>query len=130
MGLEGRVELVGHVSDSELALWHRAADVFVLPTVAYVGFGLVTAEALASGTPVVGTRVGATPELLEPLDPRLLAHGTDPEDLAEATGTGPRLATPGASRALSGVRPRPPLLEGRAARVGARARTGQSGPRD
>lgn len=93
LDLEGRVDLVGRVSDDELALWHRAADLFVLPTVAYEGFGLATAEALASGTPVVGTRVGATPELLEPLDPRLLARGTDPEDLAEAIRTGLRLAT-------------------------------------
>jgi glycosyltransferase involved in cell wall biosynthesis len=94
LGLEGRVDLIGWVSDDDLALWHRAADLFVLPTVAYEGFGLATAEALASGTPVVGTRVGATPELLEPLDPRLLARGTDPEDLAGAIRTGLRLATP------------------------------------
>ena len=94
LGLEGRVDLLGYVSDADLALWHRAADLFVLPTVAYEGFGLATAEALASGTPVVGTRVGATPELLEPLDPRLLARGTDPDDLAEAIRTGLRLATP------------------------------------
>lgn len=94
LGLEDRVDLLGRVSDDDLALWHRAADLFVLPTVAYEGFGLATAEALASGTPVVGTRVGATPELLEPLDPRLLARGTDPEDLAEAIRIGLHLATP------------------------------------
>ena len=79
------------MSDGELALWHRAADVFVLPTVAYEGFGLVTAEALASGTPVVGTRVGATPELL---DADLLARGTDSTALAEAIRYGLGVATP------------------------------------
>jgi glycosyltransferase involved in cell wall biosynthesis len=94
LGLKDRVDLIGRVSDRDLALWHRAADLFVLPTVAYEGFGLATAEALASGTPVVGTRVGATPELLEPLDPRLLAGGTEPEELADAIRTGLRLATP------------------------------------
>ena len=94
LGLEGRVQLVGRVCDEELALWHRAADVFVLPTVAYEGFGLVTAEALASGTPVVGTRVGATPELLEPLDADLLARGTDSTALAEAIRYGLGVATP------------------------------------
>jgi glycosyltransferase involved in cell wall biosynthesis len=94
LGLGERVELLGRVSDEELPLWHRAADLFVLPTVAYEGFGLVTAEALASGTPVVGTPVGATPELLEPLDPALLAGGTDAAALANAIRAGLRIATP------------------------------------
>ena len=45
---------------------------------------MVTLEALASGTPVVGTTAGATPELLEPLDQRLVAGSSDPESLAAA----------------------------------------------
>ena len=84
LGLEGRVRFVGRVDDDELLDWYRAADVVVLPTVAYEGFGMVTAEALATGTPVVGTPVGATPELLGPLDPRLVAAGSDPQALADA----------------------------------------------
>jgi glycosyltransferase involved in cell wall biosynthesis len=94
LGLGSRVDLVGRVSEADLYLWYRAADLFVLPTVAYEGFGLATAEALASGTPVVGTPVGATPELLGPLEPRLLARSTDPADVAEAIRTGLGLATP------------------------------------
>jgi glycosyltransferase involved in cell wall biosynthesis len=94
LDLGGRVDLLGRVAEEDLPLWHKAADLFVLPTVAYEGFGLATAEALASGTPVVGTRVGATPELLEPLEPRLLSRDTDPRALADAMRTGLRLATP------------------------------------
>jgi glycosyltransferase involved in cell wall biosynthesis len=71
--LRPHVTFLGRVPESELQCWYRAADLFVLPTVAYEGFGMVTAEALACGTPVVGTRVGATSEILEPLDPDLLA---------------------------------------------------------
>jgi glycosyltransferase involved in cell wall biosynthesis/peptidoglycan/xylan/chitin deacetylase (PgdA/CDA1 family) len=88
------VRFLGRVPDEELPLWHRAADLFVLPTTAYEGFGLVTAEALASGTPVVGTPIGATPELLEPLEPRLLTAGSDADDLAAGIRTGLALATP------------------------------------
>ena len=84
LGLEREVRFVGSVPDDELGDWYRAADLFVLPTAAYEGFGMVTAEALASGTPVVGTPVGATPELLAPLDPRLVARGTDADALADA----------------------------------------------
>jgi glycosyltransferase involved in cell wall biosynthesis len=83
-GLGDRVAFAGRVSDEDLGDWYRAADLFVLPTVAYEGFGMVTAEALASGTPVVGTPVGATPELLRPLDPRLVAPGAAPDALATA----------------------------------------------
>ncbi len=86
LGLDGRVRFVGRVSEDDLRDWYRAADLFVLPTVAYEGFGMVTLEALASGTPVVGTTAGATPELLEPLDQRLVAGSSDPESLAAAIG--------------------------------------------
>jgi glycosyltransferase involved in cell wall biosynthesis len=95
LGLEGRVRLVGRVSDKSLRDWYRAADLFVLPTVAYEGFGMVTAEALASGTPVVGTPVGATPELLEPLDPSLVSESIAPAAVAAsirgALSAGPEL---------------------------------------
>jgi glycosyltransferase involved in cell wall biosynthesis len=84
LGIDGRVRFVGRVAEGALHDWYRAGDLFVLPTVAYEGFGMVTAEALASGTPVVGTPTGATPELLEPLDPRLVARGSDPDSLAVA----------------------------------------------
>ena len=84
LDLVDRVHFAGFVSELELVDWYRAADLFVLPTIAYEGFGLVTAEALASGVPVVGTPVGATPELLTPLDPRLVASAPDAEALATA----------------------------------------------
>jgi glycosyltransferase involved in cell wall biosynthesis len=86
LGLAERVHFIGLVSESELVDWYRAADLFVLPTVAYEGFGLVTGEALACGTAVVGTPVGATPELLTPLDSRLVARTSDQEDLADTIG--------------------------------------------
>jgi glycosyltransferase involved in cell wall biosynthesis len=83
LGVAERVLFVGPVADdSRLADWYRASDLFVLPTTAYEGFGMATVEALSSGTPVVGTAVGATPELLTPLDPRLVAASADPGTLA------------------------------------------------
>jgi glycosyltransferase involved in cell wall biosynthesis len=85
LGIAERVLFIGPVSDdARLADWYRAADLFVLPTTAYEGFGMATVEALASGTPVVGTAIGATPELLVPLDARLVAPTADPESLAKA----------------------------------------------
>lgn len=94
LGLTERVRFEGHVSEHDLRDWYRAADLFVLPTVAYEGFGMVTAEALSTGTPVVATPVGATPELLRPLDPRLLAKRADADALAEAMAEALTFATP------------------------------------
>jgi glycosyltransferase involved in cell wall biosynthesis len=94
LSLRDRVDLLGRLSEEDLARWYVAADLVVLPTVAYEGFGLVTAEALASGTPVVGTPVGATPELLGPLESSLVSRGSQPAALADAIRTGLRLATP------------------------------------
>jgi glycosyltransferase involved in cell wall biosynthesis len=84
LGVNARTQFLGRVPDADLRTWYAAADVFVLPTAAYEGFGLVTAEALACGTPVVATPVGASPELLRPLDPRLVASNMSGEELAAA----------------------------------------------
>jgi glycosyltransferase involved in cell wall biosynthesis len=80
--LTSHVAFLGRVSESDLKNWYQAADLFVLPTVAYEGFGLVTAEALACGTPVVGTRVGATSEILNSLDPDLVVASPTTDALA------------------------------------------------
>lgn len=82
--LEKNVVMLGFVPEDRLPMYYQAADLFVLPTEAYEGFGLSTLEALASGTPVVATPVGANPEVLSPLDPGLVMQGTD----AEAIGRG------------------------------------------
>lgn len=84
LGLADRVRFVGRLADAELREWYRAADLVVVPTAAYEGFGLVVAEALASGTPVVGTPVGAIPELLRPLEEALVADAPDAASLARA----------------------------------------------
>jgi glycosyltransferase involved in cell wall biosynthesis len=76
------VRLLGFVPEAQLPAHYRAADLFVLPTAQIEGFGLVTIEALASGTPVLGTPIGATSEILSGLDASLLTRGADAESLA------------------------------------------------
>ena len=83
-GLGGRLRMLGARPPAELREWFVAADLFVLSPAPHEGFGMVTVEALASGTPVVAAPLGATPELLEPLDPGLLASGADPGAMATA----------------------------------------------
>ncbi len=83
LGLNDHVRFLGYVPEAQLPLYLQASDLFVLPTRELEGFGLVTVEALACGTPVLGTPVGATPEILYPLDPALLFRDMSPEGMAE-----------------------------------------------
>jgi glycosyltransferase involved in cell wall biosynthesis len=81
-GLKDHARLLGFVPEDDLPAYYQAADLVVMPTYALEGFGLVTVEAMACGTPVVGTPIGATPEILRGIDPALLAGGTQAEAIA------------------------------------------------
>lgn len=63
-GLRDRLRLLGHVARRDLALWLNAADVLVLPS-RNEGCPNVVLEALACGTPVVASKVGAVPDLID-----------------------------------------------------------------
>jgi glycosyltransferase involved in cell wall biosynthesis len=62
LGCEGMVSFLGFRTDIPDLM--AAADLLVLPSVAEA-FGLVLAEAIHLGTPVVATRVGGIPEIIE-----------------------------------------------------------------
>lgn len=62
---EGRnVTFAGYLAGEDLTAAYCAADIFVFPS-AIETFGLVVAEAMAVGLPVVSSRVGGVPELIE-----------------------------------------------------------------
>jgi glycosyltransferase involved in cell wall biosynthesis len=82
LGLRRRILLHGHIPDDELPGFYSSADWFVLPTVTQEGFGLVILESLSCGTPVLGTRIGAIPELLERIDPEWLIPEPSAESIA------------------------------------------------
>lgn len=100
LGVAGRVRFLGRVTDSELADWYRRATLVVVPTARLEGFGLTTAEALACGAPVLGTPVGANPELLGLVDSLLLARDASADGLAD--GVNRLLSDPGRLAAIGG----------------------------
>ncbi|HVQ44895.1 MAG TPA: glycosyltransferase family 4 protein [Candidatus Saccharimonadia bacterium] len=66
LGLSSRVTFAGRVSDEALPRYFAGADVAVLPSVnASEGFGMVLLEAQACGTPVIGSRIGGIPAVVE-----------------------------------------------------------------
>ncbi len=85
-GIADRVHPVGHLADDPtLAAAYRGARLTVLPS-EYEAFGLVLLESLAEGTPVVATRVGGIPEVVEDGRAGLLVPPRRPDELAEAIG--------------------------------------------
>lgn len=63
-GLAERVTFAGDLDAPTLAAAYDCADVFVLPT-RYEGYGMAVAEAVARGLPVISTRTGAIPDLID-----------------------------------------------------------------
>jgi glycosyltransferase involved in cell wall biosynthesis len=80
--LDSFVRFVGYVADEDLPTLYRAADLFVVPTVALEGFGLVVLEALACGTPALVTPIAGLPEVVSELEKALIFEGTRPDQLA------------------------------------------------
>ena len=65
LNLSDRITMLGALPQNEMAKLQRLASVFVLSSV-YEGLPVVVLEALSSGTPIVTTNCGETPNLLTP----------------------------------------------------------------
>lgn len=92
----------GHVNFSRMPAYYAAADICVMPSV-YEPLGNVSLEVLASGRPLIASRTGGIPEVVEnrkngilvpPKNPRALADALlellDDEDLRKKIGRNAR----------------------------------------
>ncbi|MEM9394036.1 MAG: glycosyltransferase family 4 protein [Pseudomonadota bacterium] len=82
-GLSSRVHFRGEVEWQEVVAHYRALDLYIAPQ-RWEGFGLTPLESMASGVPVLATRVGAFDEIVVPgLTGEIVPIG-DIDALAEA----------------------------------------------
>ncbi|NJM73969.1 MAG: glycosyltransferase family 4 protein [Scytonema sp. RU_4_4] len=83
LGLHHHVKFLGFIPDELLPVAYQAADLSIMPSQSFEGFGLAIVESLACGTPVVCTPVGGMPEILEPFSPDLITSSTEVAAIAE-----------------------------------------------
>ncbi len=81
--VESKFHFFGWIPHNELLNLYAQADVFVMPSL-LEAFGVVFLEAMACGIPVIGTRVGGIPELIQDGYNGLLVDPDNPDALAQA----------------------------------------------
>jgi UDP-glucose:(heptosyl)LPS alpha-1,3-glucosyltransferase len=83
LGVGDRLHFTGPVSD--MSNYYAASDLLIFPT-AYEPFGLVITEAMASGIPVVTSRLAGAAEIItDGMDGMLLDNPKSPEEIAMKT---------------------------------------------
>ncbi|MCK4579701.1 MAG: glycosyltransferase family 4 protein, partial [Dehalococcoidia bacterium] len=82
LNLGKHVTFVGWVSNEKVPKYMAASDVFVLPSLSE-GFALVILEAMASGLPIVATRVGGLPDIVKERRNGFLVEPRSPMEIAE-----------------------------------------------
>ncbi|HZY70942.1 MAG TPA: glycosyltransferase family 4 protein [Thermoplasmata archaeon] len=86
LGLTGTTTFRGRVEGAAKERWFAGIHLLAMPSNAWENFGLVALEALARGRPVVATRVGGIPDIVEDSSTGLLVSISEPEALARAIG--------------------------------------------
>ena len=83
LNLQERVEFVGALPQKELPRYYAGCAVFVLPSIRE-GMGLVLAEALLCGAPVIAANSGGVTDIVRDGETGLLVAERDPRALADA----------------------------------------------
>ena len=81
LGLDAKVRLLGAKTNREIVQHYQEASVFVMPSLRE-GLGVAAMEAMACGVPVVATKVGGVPELVEDGRTGFLVEVGDHQELA------------------------------------------------
>jgi glycosyltransferase involved in cell wall biosynthesis len=80
--LKEQVIFVGKIPNKKVPDYMAIADVFVLPSLSE-GLPLVILEAMASGLPIIATRIGGLPEIIENGNNGFLVQPKNPKEIAE-----------------------------------------------
>ena len=88
LNLKENVIFVGYIKNSDLPKYYTSSDIFILPSIKVKGgdtegLGVVLLEAMACGTPVIGSNTGGITDIIKHGESGFLVKPKDPEDIAE-----------------------------------------------
>jgi len=81
LGVRDKILFLGYIGQKDLPQYLKISDVFVR-TSRSEGLGTAFLEAMASGVPVVGTKIGGIPDFLKENETGLFCELSNPTDLA------------------------------------------------
>lgn len=89
LSISEHIIFMGYIPHNELIQYYTSADVFILPSIEIEGYkeglGVVLIEAMACGTPVIGTSIGGITDIIEDGYNGLLIAEKSPDDIANKT---------------------------------------------
>jgi glycosyltransferase involved in cell wall biosynthesis len=65
LAIADKVIFPGFVRNEDTSLFYNASDVFIFPTLRLESFGIVIAEAMACGKPVIASNIGSIPNVID-----------------------------------------------------------------
>jgi glycosyltransferase involved in cell wall biosynthesis len=87
LGLQADVHFFGLIAEEEAAKFYANSTMLVFPTYHYEGFPMVVFNSLASGLPIITTRIRAAADYLHEPENCLWVEPRNPEMLAEKIGS-------------------------------------------
>ncbi|MEM2487710.1 MAG: glycosyltransferase family 4 protein, partial [Thermoproteota archaeon] len=82
LGVKEKVIFTGRISRNEVPYYYAMSDIVVVPSL-QEAFGLVISEAMSSGKPVIGSKVGGIPDQIIHGYNGFLVQPRNPEEIAE-----------------------------------------------
>ena len=82
--LRNKLQFLGRINDDEKASFLKSLDLYVAPNTGGESFGIILAEAMAAGVPIVASNIPAFRHLLEEGRYGSLFENEDASSLAEA----------------------------------------------
>lgn len=85
LGIEDKVNFLGHISHNDVLKLLNKTDIFVMPSIYNSEtFGVAALEASAMGVPVIASRVGGVPEVIRNGETGLLVEKENVKELTNA----------------------------------------------